>query len=235
MNFALVLSGGSGRRLDAQLPKQYWIIAGKPVVVHTLEQFQRCAEIDFVIVSAASEWEASILEWKGKYDLNKLTTIAPAGPNRQQSIRNGLLAACPLMGEESGGVVIQDAVRPLTSQDLLKRLIRGLSEAPAIMPVMPVTDTTYTSHDGRWVDGILDRNTLYAGQAPEAFHYRPYLELYQKTPDKVLSAMSGSCQLPYSEGWKVKMISGDPGNLKITYAADMEACEKKLLERRELL
>lgn len=233
MNVALVLSGGNGKRLGSGLPKQYWVIAGKPVIVHTLEQFQRCGQVDVVIAVAAPEWEDRVLEWKEACGLDKLRAVAPAGADRQQSIRNGLLAAKPFMGEEPGGVIIQDAVRPLTSQDLLCRLLRGLSEAPCVMPVLPVTDTTYTSRDGQWVDGLLDRAVLYAGQAPEAFHYQPYLKLYQETPGEVLSAMSGSCQLPYSRGWKVKMIPGEPGNLKITYPADLEACEQALLKREE--
>lgn len=231
MNIALVLSGGSGERFGSGLPKQYRIIAGKPVVVHTLEQFQRCADIGFTIAVADPEWEERILEWKAAYGLTKLRAVARAGSDRQSSIRSGLLAAEPLMGGEAGGVIIQDAVRPLTSQELLNALLQGLEEAPCVMPVLPVTDTVYTSHDGRWVDGLLDRSTLYAGQAPEAFHYRPYFELYRETPFETLAAMSGSCQLPYDRGWKVKMIPGDPENLKITYPADLEMCEKKLLER----
>lgn len=231
MNIALVLSGGIGKRLGSQAPKQYRTIAGKPVIVHTLEQFQRCDGVDFTVAVAAPEWKSRILEWKEAYRLTKLRAVAPAGPDRQQSIRSGLLAAQPLVGEAPGGVIIQDAVRPLTSQELLRRLLRGLEEAPCVMPVLPVTDTTYTSHDGQWVDGLLDRTVLYAGQAPEAFHYQPYFQLYRDTPAETLSAMSGSCQLPYSRGWRVKMIPGDPDNLKITYAADLEACERKLLER----
>ena len=78
---------------------------------------------------------------------------------------------------------------------------------------------------------MLDRRTLFAGQAPEAFHFQPYLRLYQETPAEILSAMSGSCQLPYSRGWKVKMVRGDPENIKITYPADLKACERRLLER----
>ena len=99
------------------------------------------------------------------------------------------------------------------------------------MPVLPVTDTTYTSQDGQWVDGLLDRRTLFAGQAPEAFCFWPYLDLYEEAPAEILSSMSGSCQLPYSRGWKVKMIPGDPENLKITYSGDLKDCERILLER----
>lgn len=214
-------------------PKQYQSVAGKPVIVHTLEQFERFQDVHHVFVAASPEWKEPIWEWKRVYGLSKLRKIALAGPDRQQSIRNGLLAAKPFMKEKQGGVMIQDAVRPLTSQALLARLIKGLEEAPAVMPVLPITDTAYASRDGQWVDGLLERRTLFAGQAPEAFHFWPYLRLYQETPLEILSAMSGSCQLPYSEGWKVKMIPGDLENLKITYPADLKACERKLLERRE--
>lgn len=235
MNIALVLSGGTGARMGLDVPKQYQRIAGKPVIVHTLEQFETLSGIDGVIAAASPEWEKQILEWKTTYKLSKLWKTAPAGPGRQQSIRNGLMAAKLFMGGGQGGVIVQDAARPLTSQDLLTRLIQALREAPAVMPVLPVTDTTYTSRDGQWVDGLLDRSTLFAGQAPEAFHYWPYLRLYEETSLEILSSMSGSCQLPYSRGWKVKMIPGDPENLKITYPADLKTCERKLLERGEIL
>lgn len=231
MNIALVLSGGAGLRMGSKIPKQYRTVAGKPVVVHTLEQFEGLEEIRYVIAVASLEWQDRIWAWKEAYGLSKLTAVASAGEDRQQSIRSGLLAAEPLMGEDPGGVIVQDAARPLTSRELFLRLLQGLEEAPCVMPVLPMTDTAYCSHDGQWVDGLLDRTVLYAGQAPEAFHYRPYLRLYQETPAESLHTMSGSCQLPYSRGWKVKMIPGDPGNLKITYAADFELCEKKLLER----
>lgn len=231
MNIALVLSGGTGTRLGSELPKQYWEIAGKPVIVHTLEQFERFQAVLGVIVVASAEWAARIWEWKETYNLFKLWDIAPAGMDRQQSIKSGLSAAKRFMKEEAGGVIVQDAARPLTSQDLLQRLVDGLEEAPAVMPVLPITDTTYTSADGEWVSGLLDRKTLFAGQAPEAFHFQPYCRLYEETPTEILSAMSGSCQLPYSKGWKVKMVPGNPENLKITYHADLRTCERKLLEK----
>jgi len=231
MNIALVLSGGTGARMGLDVPKQYQMIAGKPVIVHTLERLERFQGVAGVIAVAPAEWTARMWEWKEVYGLSKLWDIASGGTDRQQSIRSGLSAAKRFMKEEAGGVIVQDAARPLTSQDLLQRLVDGLEEAPAVMPVLPITDTTYTSRDGQWVSGLLDRKTLFAGQAPEAFHFQPYYRLYQETPTEDLSAMSGSCQLPYSRGWKVKMIPGDPENLKITYLADLKICERKLLER----
>jgi len=221
--------------MSADLPKQYIELAGKPILVHTLEQLQRCEAVDGVVVTASPEWETAILQWKEKFSLSKLLAIAPGGENRQLSIRSGLTAAEQFMDKgEQAGVIIQDAVRPLATTELLSRLIGELKNAPAVMPVLPVTDTAYTSGDGQWVDGLLDRSTLFAGQAPEAFRYWPYWALYRDTPVETLSAMSGSCQLPYRAGWKVKMIPGEQGNIKITYQEDLEICERALREREKL-
>ena len=234
MNIVLVLSGGTGARMGTNIPKQYHILAAKPVIVHTLEQFQQCLAVDAVFAVASTEWKSQILQWKSEFSLKKLLDVVPGGPNRQLSIRNGVIAAEPYVdSNEVSGVIIQDAVRPLTSVELLNRLIAGLQEAPCVMPVLPVTDTTYTSRDGQWVDGLLDRPALYGGQAPEAFHYRQYMQLYRDTPEEILCAMSGSCQLPYSQGWKVKMIPGEKKNIKITYPLDLKMCEILLKEREK--
>lgn len=215
--------------MGTSLPKQYMELAGKPVIVHTLEQFQRCGAVDGVVVTAVPEWKVEILQWQEKFSLTKLLAVVPAGADRQLSIRNGLLAAEEFMdGDGLSGVIIQDAARPLTSVELLTHLVEELKEAPAVMPALPITDTTYTSHDGQWVDGLLDRSTLFAGQAPEAFRYWPYLELYRDTPEEIFCSMSGSCQLPYSRGWRVKIIPGERENIKITYTKDLKDCERLL-------
>lgn len=231
---ALVLSGGTGSRMGGGIPKQYQTVAGKPVLVRTLERLEECRSVEGVLVVASPGWADSVRRWKAEFSLGKLLSVAPAGADRQQSIRNGLLAAQKYMDEDPGaGVVVQDAVRPLTSVGLLTALIESLRDAPAVMPVLPVTDTTYTSRDGQWAEGLLDRSALYGGQAPEAFHFWPYLALYRDAPPEELRAMSGSCQLPCSRGWRVKMIPGERENIKITYAVDLKICELLLREGEE--
>lgn len=231
MNGAVVLSGGTGSRMGTGIPKQYQMMAGKPVLIHTMEQFQRCGDIECAAVVASEAWQRQILRWKDEFCLSKLRVTAPAGESRQRSILNGLRALRPFLTGDRDGVVIQDAARPLTSGELIASLLQGLRRASCVLPVLPVTDTTYTSQDGQWVEGLLDRSTLYAGQAPEAFRYQDYLRLYEETPPEKLDRMSGSCQLPYSRGWKVKMIPGERTNIKITYPSDLELCEKLLRER----
>lgn len=229
---AIVLSGGIGARMGTEIPKQYQVIAGKPVVVHTLEQMQYCEAVDGVLVTADLVWAEQIRQWKENFSLTKLLAIVPASVNRQLSIQNGLIEAERFMSRHgNSGVIIQDAVRPLTSAGLMIRLITELKDSPCVMPVLPMTDTTYTSRDGVWVDGLLDRSTLFCGQAPEAFWYWPYLKLYREASVETLCELSGSCQLPFSKGWKVKMIPGERENIKITYTKDLTTCERLLRER----
>jgi len=232
-NIAIVLSGGTGIRMGMDCPKQYIKLAGKPVIVHTLEQLQHCKAVDGILVAASPMWEEQILQWKDKFALEKLLAVVSAGKNRQLSLRNGLMAAKKWIDHnELSGVLVQDAVRPLASAELLTQLIEELRAALAVMPVLPITDTAYTSRDGQWVDGLLDRSTLFAGQAPEAFRYWPYMELYRDALEETLSTMSGSCQLPYSRGWQVKMIPGDLKNIKITYLNDLQLCERLLKKQQ---
>lgn len=231
MNLAVILSGGAGMRMGADIPKQYMELLGKPVLVHTAEQFQRCGLVEHIVIVAAREWEDRIWAWKERFGLSKLCALAPAGENRQRSILSGLLAARDLFESQGDGVIIQDAARPLTGDALIESLLEGLKEAPAILPALPVTDTVYTSADGGRVDGLLDRSKLYARQAPEAFSYKRYLELYLSAAAEELDNTSGSCQLPYQVGWDVKIIPGERDNIKVTYPEDIELCEKILKER----
>ena len=220
--------------MNTSIPKQYLQLAGKPILAYTAEQFQSCDLVDCIIIVAADQWRKEIGRWKDRYALTKIRAVAPAGQSRQESILNGLLAGREFSEGERDGVIVQDAARPLTSPILIENLLDGLREAPAVMPALPVTDTVYASADGQWVNGLLDRSTLYAGQAPEAFNYKWYLKLYSSAAEEALSTTSGSCQLPYQAGWKVKIIPGERNNIKVTYQEDLALCERILEERGRL-
>lgn len=233
MNGAVILSGGVGSRFGPGIPKQYRELAGKPVIVRTMEQLQHCPAVEHIIAVTEEDWREPVLRWAEEFGVTKLQGMAPAGRDRQHSILNGLLALEGLLTGPEDGVVIQDGARPLTGLPLLERLLRGLEEAPAVLPVLPVTDTVYHSADGQSVDGLPERSALYAGQAPEAFRFREYLALYRNTPAEALSGLSGSCQLPYQAGWKVKLVEGEAENRKLTYPIDWTICQLILKEREE--
>ena len=106
----------------------------------------------------------------------------------------------------------------------------ALDENDAVMPVLHVNDTVYVSDDGTHVSGLLDRDKLYAGQAPEAFKLKKYYELNNALTADALDSIRGSSELAFKSGLAVKLIDGDLRNFKITTVADLERF-KQILEQ----
>ena len=144
------------------------------------------------------------------------------GENRQLSIYHGLKDICSY-AEESGYVFIHDAARPLLSKKQITDCLEGVLGHDGLMPVLPMKDTVYESNDGgNSVARLLDRSSIYAGQAPEVFQIGRYFSANQKLlPDRI-RAINGSTEPAVLDGMDIAMIPGDEGNFKITTQADLE-------------
>ncbi|MBR1875948.1 MAG: 2-C-methyl-D-erythritol 4-phosphate cytidylyltransferase, partial [Lachnospiraceae bacterium] len=145
MNIALVLSGGIGRRLASDVPKQYVTVNGKMIIIYTLQSLCAHEMIDAVhVVAARAWWEPMITELP---DASKLKGFSEPGENRQYSIINGLkdisAYAC-----ESDVVLIQDGVRPCVSDDMISDVLNAVKGHDGAVPVLPLKDTVYLSEDG---------------------------------------------------------------------------------------
>lgn len=229
MNYAVILSGGVGNRFGADIPKQYLDACGKPIIRYTLERFFSASCIDKIVVVASAMWHEFIGEIISALP-QKPFDFADAGASRQGSIFNGL-KKCVESGIEDGDrVIIHDAVRPLVSGALINKCMDALDENDAVMPVLHVNDTVYVSDDGTHVSGLLDRDKLYAGQAPEAFNLKKYYELNNALTADALDSIRGSSELAFKNGLAIKLIDGDLRNFKITTVADLERF-KQILEQ----
>ncbi|MBR3978296.1 MAG: 2-C-methyl-D-erythritol 4-phosphate cytidylyltransferase [Oscillospiraceae bacterium] len=220
MNYAVILSGGVGRRMEnAALPKQYMEVKGKSVLAYTLEKFQNCPQVDEIVVVANHDWDSQIWSWAKQYGITKLTTIADPGPSRQESLLSGL-KACKEAGEEDV-VLVHDAARPLVSVELISRCVEALPGYDCVLPVLEMKDMIYVSTDGKTVTDFADRSVLFCGQSPEVFNLRKYLQLNLQTPQQELETIRGGCELAFKYGMKVGMISGEDKNFKLTTPSDM--------------
>lgn len=229
LNVALILAGGVGRRMNmGNFPKQYLMVNEHPIIDYCLCKFQEHSMIDDIVIVADELWWDFIDEWLQKSKISKFVGYAKPGETRQLSIYNGLLAIESHVPNVQN-VIIHDAVRPLLSAELITECFNGLSEADGVMPVLPMKDTCYQSLDGREIDGFFPRNQLFAGQAPEAFHFASYLGLHQKLSKQYLMEISGSSELAFKNGLKVKMIPGEERNFKITTQDDLRLFENNLL------
>jgi len=221
MNIAIILSGGIGSRMGFAIPKQYVEVEGKPIIAYSFETFANNESIDAVIIGCADDWLDYIKDIVAKSKTTKQVLYSPPGETRQYSIFNALKIANAIAQNENDVVIIHDAARPLVSHEIISRCIDGCKKAEGVMPIIPVKDTIYFSEDGMHIKALLNRNHLWAGQAPEAFRLCKYLEEHEKMTHEELLNINGSTELAYKAGLSCIMIEGDPMNFKITTPEDL--------------
>lgn len=227
MNFAIILSGGIGTRMQSgSIPKQYLEVDGKPILIHTLEQFERCVDVDKIIVVASCEWQSKIASWISKFDISKFTLFADSGKTRQHSVINGLRACMSLSDNIGDKVTIHDAARPLVSGSLISETLSALGDSDGCMPTLPITDTVYVSSNGQQVTGLLDRKTLVAGQSPESFLLHKYWNINKDLTEQEICKLTGSSEIAFRNGFNIKVIKGEECNFKLTTISDLERFKK---------
>lgn len=218
MNIAILLSGGTGNRLRSDLPKQYITVAGRMIVSHCLEKLCRHPMIDAVQVVAAEMWRHDII--RECTFSEKLRGFSVPGENRQLSILSGLRDVS-LFASSEDIVLVHDAARPLVSDRMISACLTEIEGHDGVMPILPMTDTLYYSTDGKRVEKLLDRGSIFAGQAPESFLFGKYLAANERLlPDEILS-VNGSTEPAILAGMDVVMIPGDKANFKITTQEDL--------------
>ena len=221
MNIAIILSGGVGSRMGNDTPKQYIEVDGRPIIYYSLKAFIQHPQIDAVIIGCTEKWKGYVNIQIEKIKTVKPVFFSPPGETRQYSIYNALRRAKTLGFSDTDITIIHDAARPLVSEYLISMCLEASKEADAVLPVIPVKDTLYQSADREHISSLLNRNELFAGQAPEAFVFGKYLALHDKLPREELLMINGSTEIAYKGGMKVKLIKGDEMNFKITTPEDL--------------
>lgn len=228
MNIAIILAGGTGSRMKSgNIPKQYMLVANKPIFTYCVDTFQENENIDGIIIVAEKEWHDEINIWIDKNRITKFMAYANPGRTRQHSIYNGLKEANE-RGSREDIVIIHDAARPLVSNQIINACIKGAKESGGAMPVLPMKDTVYLSTTGTEITGLLNRDEIYAGQAPEAFHLGKYIAIHDQMSDEELGNVRGSSEIAYRNGLEIKLVEGSEMNFKITTREDLKKFEAYL-------
>lgn len=222
MNVAVILAGGTGTRMELEIPKQYHEVNGKAVISYCLHTFLTHEEIDAVQIVADEMWHGYIMQQLFGLPYNeKFRKFSAPGENRQLSIYNALVDIRKY-ASENDTVVIHDAARPCVLAAQIADCLKAAKGHDGTLPVLPMKDTVYLSEDGRVVSSLLDRGKVFAGQAPEVFLLGRYYEANRALlPDKILE-INGSTEPAVIAGMDIAMIPGDEKNFKITTAADLE-------------
>jgi 2-C-methyl-D-erythritol 4-phosphate cytidylyltransferase len=214
---AIIPAGGAGRRMGNGIPKQYLFLAGIPILVHTLQAFQRSTVVDEVFLAVP---EGDIPEVRqaivGKYHLSKVGLILSGGRERQDSVRNALQH----VSDEHGIIVIHDAVRPFVSGGLIGRAVAAAREFGAITVGVPVKDTVKYVNAGGWVKKTVTREGLWLTQTPQAFRRPIIIAAYKKAAADGFYG-TDDASLVERIGIPVRMIPGDYDNIKVTMPEDL--------------
>ena len=220
MNIAIIAAAGAGTRMASDRPKQFLLLAGTPVIFHTLKVFEQCDSIDEVIVVLPAEESAGFLSLAGKFGVRKLARVVPGGATRADSVKRGLMAIRSATAEI---VVVHDGVRPFVTAEEIDATIAAAKSDGAAILVAPVTDTIKQVDDEAVVK-TLDRGTLRRALTPQCFRYELLREAYQKADVNDLSLTDESA-LVEQLGKRVSIVEGSARNIKITTAEDLAIAE----------
>jgi len=226
---AIVPAAGSGNRMGRELSKQYLSLGGMPLLVHTLNAFEKCPLVDaLLVVVPPSDVEAVRTGMLPRWNLKKLAGVIPGGKERQDSVRAGIEA----LDRDTDIVIVHDAVRPFITVGLIENCIRAAEKEGAATVGVPVKDTVKeVGADGRVVR-TCDRNLLWLTQTPQAFR-RDIIENAHRAAVRDGYRGTDDTSLVERIGIAVRMIRGDYGNIKITTPEDLVIAEALLAASRQ--
>ena len=222
MNVAIIIAGGVGSRMGLDIPKQFVHVYGKPVIIYTLEGFQRHPEIDAIEVVCLSGWEETLKDYVRQYGITKLKWIAKGGATGQESIRNGVYN---LEGElkEDDIAIIHDGIRPMVDSSVLSDILRVCS-----LHGNGVTSTPYNEQIFRKLDELstreyIPRETLRKVATPQAYKYGLLLRAYRRAFAENIgitgSAYTNTMMVDLGE--TLYFAAGSDKNIKLTSRDDL--------------
>jgi 2-C-methyl-D-erythritol 4-phosphate cytidylyltransferase/2-C-methyl-D-erythritol 2,4-cyclodiphosphate synthase len=201
---AIIVAAGRGTRAGGDLPKQWQMLNGQPVLAHTLAAFAGLPRV--LVIHPDDRARAEAIAGDAQ--------IVEGGATRDASVMNALLA---LEGRGVAHVLIHDGARPLVSAAVIDRVRGALDASPAAAPALAVTDALWTGTQGL-VSGTRDRTGLYRAQTPQGFHYDAILAAHRAHP----GGAADDVEVARAAGLAVTIVEGDENNLKLTFPGDFD-------------
>ncbi len=230
-NIALILAGGAGNRMHQDIPKQFLSINEKPVIVYTLEAFERHPEIDAIAVVCIEGWEQVLWAYAKQFDISKLQYVIPGGEDGQASIRNGVFELEQHYSSDDI-VLIHDAIRPMVSAEIISDNIRVALVHGNAISVVPCAEAMLQTEDGFVSTGNYPRDNLKRTQTPQAFHLGDICALHREAIERGITASIASCTLMIELGRQVYFSAGSEKNIKLTTMDDIDIFKALLAAKR---
>ena len=233
LNIAMIIAGGIGARMNQDIPKQFINVYDKPVIVYTMEAFQRHPEIDAIEIVCVDGWHEVLRAYARQFGIAKLENIVSGGSNGQDSIRNGLYDIVLRHHEEDDIVLIHDAIRPMVNQEIITDNIRVCRKYGNAITVVPCTAAMLKTYDALSTTEQVARDNLKITQTPQAFFLNDIVEAHKEALNRGITNSVASCTMYIELGRKLYMSAGSEKNLKLTTTEDIEIFKALLQARRD--
>ncbi len=228
MIYAGIVAGGSGNRMKRKTPKQFLKIAGKPILVHTVEKFADKA--DKVVVACTKEHMDYAAKLMKKHFWEKVEVIC-GGTSRMESVSailNYIKKSSNIAEEDI--ILTHDGVRPFVSAEVIEECIRLAEQGFSCTAACPAVDTVCISADGKEIKNVPARRTVYNIQTPQTFNLQKLIELFDSCDN--LEKYTDLCGMALALGEKVFLAACDSRNIKITTPVDLHAAAKIVKEKK---
>jgi 2-C-methyl-D-erythritol 4-phosphate cytidylyltransferase len=216
--YAILVAGGKGLRMGTDLPKQFLTLAGKPVLMHTLEAFQKADASTVLILVLPMNQQAFWADLCVRHGFKVPHRLADGGVTRFDSVRNGLEKV-----EDNGLIAVHDGVRPLVSAELIRRCFQAAASEGAVVPVHEVSESL------RKVEGkgsrAVDRSLYRAVQTPQTFQSDILRKAYEQD---YRGTFTDDAAVVEAAGYHISLVEGIPENIKITTPLDLLLAEQLL-------
>ena len=223
MVYAAVLAGGSGLRMGGNLPKQFLEVAGRPIIVRSIQAFIESGSVDKIFVAVSADFSDYTSELIAKYLGDAAVTVVAGGKNRNETLLNVLHSIDDISDDDI--ILTHDAVRPFIDKRIIDENISAAREYGACNTVVPAVDTILRSSDGKFIESVPVRSEIFHAQTPQSFGVKKLLSLYENLSDDEMEKFTDSCSVFLAAGERVFLVTGDRNNIKLTYPEDMERAE----------
>ena len=221
MIVALLTAAGSGTRMGQDIPKQFIHVENKPLIIHTMEAFQRHPNIDAIMVVTLPAWVEVLRAYANQFNITKLRWVVPGGETGQESIYNGLHKLCEELSEDDV-VMVHDGNRCLVSSEIISNSIATYCKYGSAVAAIPCVEAVFRSDDnGISSNNSIKREQLFRTQTPHTYSLGKLLWAHSEAKKQGITNTAASCTLMQALGETVYFSKGSEENLKITTLDDM--------------
>jgi 2-C-methyl-D-erythritol 4-phosphate cytidylyltransferase len=231
MNIALIIAGGLGLRMNQVIPKQFFNIEDKPVIIYTLEVFQKHPEIHEIAVVCLEGWHDILRTYAERFNIKKLKIVVNGGKTGQQSIRNGILELEKNHSLEDL-VLIHDAIRPMVSDEIISDSVEKCRLYGSAAAVIPCAEAMLVTDDRIKANKTIERDRLVRTQTPQTFPLGKLLWAHQEAEKRSITNSIASCSLMVELGETIYFSLGSEKNIKLTTTDDIEIFKALLYQTK---